>query len=241
MYRRNTPTEWSRKCPKCGGIIYHATRRSRDVAERGRHTCGGRCDIHCKTVSKETRERLRAMFRGVSTWKNKYHGHPPKRRSPSAPSKFSRTCPQCGRTIYYSTDELLRAAERKHRCCMACTAKKHKFFKNCHGVHAVHKMRASKAGFSSWKEYQRKMPVWKQYRLEVWRLTNKTLRNNAPLAHWNLRGICGRNGAYQVDHIVSIREGFDKGIRAETIASYKNLRMIPWQQNLRKGKHVQYV
>jgi len=53
------------------------------------------------------------------------------------------------------------------------------------------------------------------------------------------RGSSGRKGAYHLDHIISIRYGFDNGIPPEIIGDIKNLRFIPWKQNLKKSsKHV---
>ena len=48
------------------------------------------------------------------------------------------------------------------------------------------------------------------------------------------RGLCGVKDAYQLDHIISIKEGFVAGIDAETIGDFANLRFIPWEQNLKK-------
>jgi hypothetical protein len=44
------------------------------------------------------------------------------------------------------------------------------------------------------------------------------------------------DGGYQLDHIVPLRYGFDNGITPEEISSLNNLRLLPWKQNLTKGK-----
>jgi len=49
------------------------------------------------------------------------------------------------------------------------------------------------------------------------------------------RGHSGKNGAYHLDHIVSIKFGFDHNIPPEIIGDIKNLRFIPWKQNLAKS------
>jgi hypothetical protein len=43
------------------------------------------------------------------------------------------------------------------------------------------------------------------------------------------------DGAYQLDHITSISEGFSKNISPEVIADMSNLRMLPWKENLLKS------
>lgn len=42
-------------------------------------------------------------------------------------------------------------------------------------------------------------------------------------------------GGWHLDHIVSVRAGFEKGIPAEEIANISNLRMLPAIANIKKG------
>lgn len=59
------------------------------------------------------------------------------------------------------------------------------------------------------------------------------------LEHFEKRGPTGKSGAYHIDHIISIRYGFHAGIDPEVIGDIKNLRFIPWRQNLIKSsKHT---
>lgn len=48
------------------------------------------------------------------------------------------------------------------------------------------------------------------------------------------RTLCGVDGGYQLDHIISIRESFVKKISCEDCASKNNLQMISWKENLNK-------
>jgi len=50
-----------------------------------------------------------------------------------------------------------------------------------------------------------------------------------------LRGRCGVENAYQLDHIISIKEGYEKSISPEVIGNIKNLQFIPWQENIKKS------
>lgn len=45
------------------------------------------------------------------------------------------------------------------------------------------------------------------------------------------RGLCGVDGAYQLDHIIPIQYGFDNNIPPEIIGHIDNLRFIPWKEN----------
>lgn len=49
-------------------------------------------------------------------------------------------------------------------------------------------------------------------------------------------GVCGTKGAYQLDHKVSIKYGFDNLIPAEIIGGINNLEIITWESNREKSK-----
>jgi hypothetical protein len=55
------------------------------------------------------------------------------------------------------------------------------------------------------------------------------------LENFDKRGRCGVSGAYQLDHIISINFGWKNNIPAEQIGEMKNLKMIPWKENRKKG------
>lgn len=46
---------------------------------------------------------------------------------------------------------------------------------------------------------------------------------------------CGVDGAYQLDHIISIKRGFEEGIPASTISHISNLQFISWKANRSKS------
>jgi 5-methylcytosine-specific restriction endonuclease McrA len=46
-----------------------------------------------------------------------------------------------------------------------------------------------------------------------------------------LRGLCGVDGAYQLDHIIPIQYGFENSIPPEIIGHIDNLQFIPWEEN----------
>lgn len=78
--------------------------------------------------------------------------------------------------------------------------------------------------------YNRKL---QKYRGKVWSETNR--QDLHLLENIEKRGKSGVDGAYQLDHIKSIKYGFDNGIDPEIIGNITNLRMIPWKQNRQKG------
>ena len=93
---------------------------------------------------------------------------------------------------------------------------------------------AKQLGYESWQHWYDTLPERKRYYYDVWRLTEANA-HLIPGYDPELRGIAGTEGAYQIDHVISISKGYSDGIDAEIIASPENLRFIPWQENLQKG------
>jgi len=81
-------------------------------------------------------------------------------------------------------------------------------------------------------------PEYKRYCNRVHKLSKKIYEqfmdeinpNNYP------RGLAGETGVYHLDHIVSIRYGFDNNLLPEDVACKENLQMLPWKENISKGK-----
>lgn len=78
---------------------------------------------------------------------------------------------------------------------------------------------------------------FKVYRRLVQNETEKIYRMHGQIINpHNLpRRKCGIEGGYQLDHKVSVREGFEKKIPACEIAHINNLQMLPWKENRKKG------
>lgn len=109
-----------------------------------------------------------------------------------------------------------------------------------------HKNRSSRIDYSNTIQATKlrsgeKHPRWnsnksklQSYRAKVMSITGK--QNLFLLENFDKpRGLCGVEGAYQLDHIVSIKYGFDHDIPAEVIGNLGNLRIIPWKENRTKG------
>ena len=89
------------------------------------------------------------------------------------------------------------------------------------------------------KEHPRWNPNKKEYR-EYWyqvsRITEETYKNNKDIINPNNypRTLCGIEGGYQLDHIISIKKGFIEGIDPTIMGALKNLQMLPWKENRTK-------
>ena len=124
--------------------------------------------------------------------------------------------------------------KKKKTVCDKCSAVKYEKYKYfLQKQESRNKMAATKAGFNSYEEYINNLPEIKKYRREVWKLTYKQPISNLP--NFNKRGLCGVIGAYQIDHIISISEGYKTNIPPNKIAEISNLQMLPWKQNLNKS------
>jgi hypothetical protein len=77
---------------------------------------------------------------------------------------------------------------------------------------------------------------FKKYRNRVAVRTKNTYEQNKQIINPNNLplGKCGVPDAYQIDHIISVREGFEKGIPIEEIAGINNLQILPWLDNIKK-------
>lgn len=89
-------------------------------------------------------------------------------------------------------------------------------------------------------EWLKTASEWQQYKYEVERITKQSYR--AFIKEINpdnfTRGPSGVDGSYHLDHIISRRYCFENDIPASLCGSKENLRMIPWLENVSKGKRI---
>lgn len=83
------------------------------------------------------------------------------------------------------------------------------------------------------QEYEQLRGNWRVYRREVLRITRE--QQTYTLENQDKRGKTGIEGAYHLDHAISIKYGFANNISPEVIGHISNLRFIPWRDNISKG------
>lgn len=85
---------------------------------------------------------------------------------------------------------------------------------------------------------KRDTPEYTRYKNAVHRLTQKIYADNIDIInpHRYNRTLAGVDGGWQLDHIISVRFGFDNNLPIELICEVENLRMIPWRENLARNK-----
>ena len=85
----------------------------------------------------------------------------------------------------------------------------------------------------SWEEYNNWKEDKKRYYKEVWRITNQQPLHS--LENFEKpRTLAGVEGGYQLDHIISIEEGWNTKKNPYIIGSINNLQFIKWEENLKK-------
>lgn len=73
-----------------------------------------------------------------------------------------------------------------------------------------------------------------KYRTLVYRETRKHKSLYSTWENFDKLGRCGVDGAYQLDHIIPIKHGFDNNISPSVIGHVSNLQIIPWEENRSK-------
>jgi hypothetical protein len=212
---------WYKECPLCNSEIEYTNKRSRYNAKANDSMC-----VECQKV------KLSEHFTG-----RKNPNYPANRNTKYTESKWKLECPDCGLVRCFASKYGMNVAKRNKSVCESCKNYKYGMTWNDNiDEDAIKKMRATKAGFTSWEEYKQKYPSKKMYQNEVRRLTKKQplhiLPNYSKLEeNWGKMGV---DGAYQIDHIVSIDKGWKDMIPAEEIANISNLQVMKWEDNLRK-------
>lgn len=74
----------------------------------------------------------------------------------------------------------------------------------------------------------------KLYYSKVMSLTKKNKSIYEKWENYNKIGLAGVDGAYQLDHIIPIKFGFDNKIDPSIIADISNLQLLPWKHNNQK-------
>ena len=212
---------WYRECPICNGEVSYSNKRCWYNAKANDSMC-----VECQKV------KLSEHFTG-----RKNPNYPTNRNTKYTESQWKLECPDCGVVRCFASKYGMNVAKRNKSVCESCKNYKYGMTWNDNiDEDAIKKMRATKAGFTSWEEYKQKYPSKKMYQNEVRRLTRKQplhiLPNYSKLEeNW---GKMGEDGAYQIDHIISINKGWKDMIPAEEIANITNLQVMKWEDNLRK-------
>jgi uncharacterized protein YukE len=201
---------FSRNCPKCNvEIIYNGSSQYHS-AERENRKCR-KCGCgHWKGKTKDTDEKLNKMSQKVSsTWKE----------------KFNNGYSVWNTGLSKNTNDILKTISDKNKNYKHTDTAKEKISKHSkHLWDSGHFNNQIRNNHNEFKKYQNR----------VHKLTKK-VKHLISGYDETKHGIMGKVGAYQIDHIIDIKYGFDNDIPAEQIADLSNLQFISWEENIKKG------
>ena len=85
-------------------------------------------------------------------------------------------------------------------------------------------------------EYAKTASAWELYKSQVSIGTRKTLQTHYSAINPNNHyiGLAGVDGAYQIDHIVSVKWCFRNNVPVDLCSHPSNLQTLPWRENLSK-------
>ena len=221
-------SELKRTCPKCSSEITYTDRSNWLRASKRNSKCN-KCTVR---TTPESAKKISEALTGIKRSPRQSNNKKPDQE------KFFRNCPKCSKQMGYVKKYNLDRANRNNALCNGCSTVVHKKSWNYVIKNSARKqMAATKAGYPTWEAYMADLDKKKKYQRKVRSLTRKQDISGLP-NYDKLRGLHGTPGAYQVDHIISVREGFEKNIPPATIADITNLQIIPWKDNLTKSFSV---
>jgi hypothetical protein len=95
-------------------------------------------------------------------------------------------------------------------------------------------------GTGKYEKYMESLPEYKKYKKLVWRITNQN--DLTTLENHEKRGSHRKDKkSYHLDHIFPISQGYFYNIDPNLIGDIKNLRFIPWLENVSKNCYISII
>jgi len=138
-------------------------------------------------------------------------------------------CDNCGTIFERSIQQLNRQSFHN---CQPCARK-----------HVGNQIKGNQWGFTS-ENSGENHPRWnpnkddyQKYKADVMRITRR--QDLSLLENYDKpRGVCGVDGAYQLDHKLPVKYGYENNISPDVIGNISNLQIIPWKENRSKGYKI---
>lgn len=171
-------------------------------------------------TSNEIAMRLNVCAGTVNRLRNKLGVKTPIGAKPnrSNPKKMRQTTRKCISTTCNNTFTVVQSSKKKY-CSHSCQ----QTFAN-----------VAKKGVGSRKIRNPNISEYRRYSRAVHRATREVYKEHIDIINPNryTRTLCGVAGGWQLDHIISIKECFARGLSINEAAAVTNLRMLPWKDNL---------
>jgi len=88
----------------------------------------------------------------------------------------------------------------------------------------------------NYDEYIKRKPKYFSYKSRVMSITRRQQLNLLENCD-KKRTLAGQSDGFQLDHIITIRDGFEHNINPHIVGNIKNLRFIPWEENLKRNRY----
>jgi len=236
---------WKRNCPSCEKEIIYKRERNYNKAIKNNTLC-----LSCALIGKMSGEK-NPMYgkKRPDVRKRLLENNPSKNaeiKKLLSEQKIGIRNPQYGKkginSIRYGinhTEETIKIIREKGIKRFKNIKERERLSKKLSGrklsdsyiIHAKEGWIKSVLGISI-EEYENAQSDWQKYKKEVKLITNQQPLNL--LENYNKRG----NKNYHVDHIIPIAVGFKNGISAKIIGNIKNLRMLPYRENLMRKRNI---
>ena len=207
--------KFERICPSCNEMIKYKSYQGYETGVKRNSKCQ-KCGCGwMKGQTKENNKTVKKMGEKVS---NKWKEH------------FNNGYQVWNKGLNKENNEIVKLVSEKRK------GKKHtEEVKKTISFHS--KMRWEQGLYDN--QYGEKHNEFKKYQNKVHKLTRK-IKHLIEGYDESKHGKMGKSGAYQIDHIIDIKFGFDNNIPAEEIANIKNLQFISWEENNKKAYHGKY-
>ena len=150
---------------------------------------------------------------------------------PNSNKKVEAKCDGCGK-IWKATYQSLMKQGDYHHCYQCNRIHVGKIMDKTH----ITNLNKDQTG-NNHPRWNENKDEFKAYGYQVRQLTEEIYVENHIIINpmGKPRTLCGVEGGWQLDHIISIKYGFEHGIAPEEIAELDNLQMLPWELN--RNKH----
>lgn len=90
-----------------------------------------------------------------------------------------------------------------------------------------------------YQEHRHTREYWDFYNRVVWASEKTYVQHKSDINPNNYpRTLCGIEGGYQLDHIISIDYGWKNGMTVDELSRKENLQMLEWKENRAKSNKV---
>lgn len=205
---REDQTYYIRKCPNCGKDVFHNSK----LGAKNSHLQNRKCRLcaeQCKSQPSDVEKLNRSKNLSISMIKMRKHTPPWNKGLTAETSAVVKSIRS-------------KSVGRKH------SNKTKNIIKEC----SIQNWK--KISDNYWTSQQ--LEIQRNFRIYRNRVTSLTRKVEHLVEGFDRskRGKAGTEGAYQIDHIISVEYGFSHGIPPEEISKLSNLRFITWEENLKK-------